>query len=407
MTDWAEHFRRRSELSEDDLSFDRKDGDDRKGRGESGASFGGLLDAQPSDSDFIKQVQTVLGVKADGIWGPLSESAMKSFQLAHGIPPTGLAGDVTTLNVMGIKPPAHPSSPVINTGVAAASLRQAAKEMGFNLNDTLLSLMIAQLRHEGAYPGVGGTLGGTNNMGAAQATSSLAKAKLGQKGWGAIAHKDSSPVGGDYIGWYWMAPSPIEAARYWLSNWWGKRLLQQNPQDATTYAHILYAGPSGDGKSGHYYEGVHKDSPPDIESDAASANIADYARGISAPGVLPTAAQLAQVPSVDPASITLNPNAFKPLADRGVTEALYNKAMSGGAGSAFKGFLPASWSDFQKGGGAVWFGPPITAVAGAIAVGLGFLYWVVGGVIVIVGAMLFTGHKHGQVAPALRAKSSQ
>ena len=128
--------------------------------------------------------------------------------------------------------PAVPKPVSIATVIAA--LRQAGRESGYTLSDTLLSLMIGQLRGlEGAYPGVGGTLGGTNNYGATQVSKKLFTTKQGAAGWGGFAHYDSDPNLGGYIGWYYVAPSPLEGAREWFGgNWWGPALAKANPQTA-------------------------------------------------------------------------------------------------------------------------------------------------------------------------------
>jgi len=264
----------------------------------------------------------------------------------------------------------------VNIATVVAALKQAAQEMGYTLSDTLASLMIGQLRGaEGAYPGVHSSLGGTNNFGAAQVTKGLYTSKQGQSGWGAFAHKDSDPNKGAYLGWYWIAPSPLEGARYWLSNWWGKSLLSQNPSDATTYATILYKG--------RYFDGVHAgdpnhngmvkdDSGAMVADDTAKAaydgNIADYANSIHR-GIA-TAAELAVAPG-DPSEVTVDPTMFKSLDDRKITEDLFTKAKAGKIGGVWSYLLPASWSDLQASNGVVWFGPPPPGATGGGAGGSG------------------------------------
>ena len=221
-------------------------------------------------------------------------------------------------------------------------------------------------------PGLGGTLGGTNNMGAAQVTASLASAKKGLMGWGAFAHYDSDPNEGGYIGWYWIAPSPLEAARDWLGNWWGAKLLSANPSDPTTYSSILYAG--------GYYGGMHAgDTSHDPNSDAGALNVADYASAVSRG--MPSANELAQTPD-DPSVTTVDPSSFASLTARKITQNLYNQAVNGGLGSAWKYLLPSSWSAMQSSNGVVWFGPaPAGTALGlgtmviSILVGLGTLAW--------------------------------
>jgi len=281
-----------------------------------------------------------------------------------------------------------PAPAPVKIATVIAAIRQAAKEKGFDLSDQLLSLMIGQIRGaEGAYPGSGSTFAGTNNIGAAQVTKGLIDAKRGRPGWGAFAHKDTNPTasGPDpYIGWYWIAPSPLEAARHWFQdNWWGPDLAKANPQTAEDYATVVY-------KRG-YFGGNYPDPAHDPTSDNGKRNIAEYAAGIRRGAA--TAAELATPPD-DPAKVTVDPNKFKPPAARQITEGMFDKAKGGGVGSAWSYLLPHSWSDLLASNGVVWFGAmpggitsritsmlrrPAVAAAitlGVAAVGGGIYYWV-------------------------------
>lgn len=237
----------------------------------------------------------------------------------------------------------------VKIATVIAAIRQAAKEKGFDLSDQLLSLMIGQIRGaEGAYPGSGSTFAGTNNIGAAQVTKGLLDAKKGKPGWGAFAHKDTVPTASGpnpYIGWYWIAPSPLEAARHWFQdNWWGPALAKADPQTATDYAGVVYKG--------HYFDGNHPDPSHDPTSDNGQQNVSEYAAGIQR-GVA-SAAELAATPD-DPAKSTVDPSKFKPPAARQITEDLFTKAKGGGEGSAWSYLLPSSWSDLVASNGVVWF----------------------------------------------------
>jgi hypothetical protein len=387
MKDWAKHFQevsRRSALAPNE----------RRALVASGPSFGAEGDDVDfgADTDTVRAVQTLLNnqgygpLAVDGSVGPLTQAAVRKYQGAKGLTVDGQIGP-QVLGALGIaKPPPKSNVPPVRIATVIAALRQAAQEKGYQLSDTLLSLMIGQLRGaEGAFPGVGGTLGGTNNMGAAQVTPSLASAKKGLRGWGAFAHKDSDPNKGSYIGWYWIAPSPLEAARHWFGdNWWGPALAKGNPQNAHDYAAILYRG--------GYYQGMHPgDSNRDPNSEAGAANVNDYAaaiqRGVASP------AELSQ-PSDDPAKITVNPAQFASLEHRQITPQMFQTAQAGGIGSAWKYLLPETWNDLVKTNGVVWFGPPIAA-AGAVALISSIFYWFIGGAVVILGYALFAGNKHG------------
>jgi hypothetical protein len=46
-------------------------------------------------SDLVKEVQTKVGVTADGNFGPKTEAALRAFQRAHGLVPDGIVGPKT------------------------------------------------------------------------------------------------------------------------------------------------------------------------------------------------------------------------------------------------------------------------------------------------------------------------
>lgn len=298
---------------------------------------------------------------ADGIIGPNTRAAISAFQSYANLPATGTADSATqdAIQTALNKAPA-PKAPKgggaagtgakgtsapTNIATVAAAIKQAAKEMGYTPDTQLIKLMIGQWRGaEGAYPGIqGSTLSGTNNIGAAQVTKTLATDKASASGWGAFAHYDSSPGRGGYIGWYWIAPSPLEAARYWLGgNWWGKRLLEANPQTPTDYATILY--------NGGYFEG----STPHDQPGAAEANINAYAANIQRG--MPSDNELA-APITDPSAFTVDPTKFAALPARKITEALFNQAEAGGLGGSWKFLLPASFVLLTKSNGVVFFNP--------------------------------------------------
>jgi hypothetical protein len=297
----------------------------------------------------------------DGLFGPKSTAAVVAFQRSHGLVPDGIVGPAT-LAALGIAGSAsHPpdSSKHVSIPTLLAAFRQAIQERGYAPNDTLLSLMLGQLRGaEGAYPGAGGTLGGTNNIGAAQVTPSLASLKKGIQGWGAFAHKDTTPTPSGpqpYLGFYWIAPSALEAVRYWLDQWWGRNLLTQNPQNATTYASILYQG--------GYFEGNHYNpSPRDPSTPEGQQNVQDYAGAIARGRA--SAAELAAPPDGDPSKLTVDPSVFKSVQERGITPSMFANAKTS---SVWASLLPASFDDFVRAKGVVWYGPAVGVAAGGTA----------------------------------------
>jgi len=61
----------------------------------------------PYSSSTVRNVQQALNAKgfnagpADGQWGPSTEIALKQFQMAQGLPPTGVL-DTRTMNALGV-----------------------------------------------------------------------------------------------------------------------------------------------------------------------------------------------------------------------------------------------------------------------------------------------------------------
>lgn len=256
---------------------------------------------------------------------------------------------------------------------AYAALQLAAKKHGVTISPALAGMMLAQVRGESVF-GATGTWAGTNNWGAAQATTGFANKYKGQKGFGAFANYDSDPNKGPFLGWYWIAPSQAAAAESWLfDNWWGPRLIAANPSTPTEYASILY--------SGGYFGGTHPGGNKDPSSPAGAQNVADYVHLMGAP------VDVSKLPKAgDPTKVTANPKLLANLATRRVTAALFTSAQGG----AWKAWLPANFAALQSTNGVIWFGP----APGGVAVG-----GIVAAVAAVVGALVllvtFAGKKGG------------
>jgi peptidoglycan hydrolase-like protein with peptidoglycan-binding domain len=50
---------------------------------------------RPMKNDFVKQIQSKVGVEPDGIFGPNTEAAVRAFQRNHGLVPDGIVGPKT------------------------------------------------------------------------------------------------------------------------------------------------------------------------------------------------------------------------------------------------------------------------------------------------------------------------
>lgn len=389
--DWAAHYKAISKRAKED-----------KMAATFGADFGINYN---SNSEVLKKVQAALNslgmanppLGVDGQIGPLTIAAIKRFQTSKGLTSDGVVGD-QTLGALGIANPAsQPTIPTNPTGTVptsgppldpithptravaiatmATALRQAASDLGHPLSDNLLQMMLGQkLGAEGAMPGLwngkGYTFAGTNNSGAAQvpggsAGQAWAAARHLIQGWGAFAHMDSNPpgpVGGPYIGWYYIAPSVYASAKQWLTGYLGtKNVLAQNPSTPEQYAGIMY--------DSHYFTGT---------SHNRDAEVAAYAKNIR--GGMPSMATI-NGPANDPNVLSVDPTMFRSYTDRHLTQDLYDKAKNGKQGSAWAFLLPDTWEDFVASNGVVWFGPPVTAalkLSAMTAKKVGLWGWIVG-----------------------------
>ncbi len=276
----------------------------------------------------------------------------------------------------------------------ARALRAGAEKLGYHPDDTLIALMLAQMvGAEGTMPGLwdgaGYTLRGTNNVGASQvlgASQGPAFAASHKNGWGAFAHYDSNP-GDPYLGWYLIAPTVQDAADHWLGGYAGvTAVLQQDPQDPQAYATIMHER--------GYYTGTSTDADTDIAAYAGAIERA-----------LPEVTAAMNGPSNDPTVPSVDPTLFASLASRRITEDLYNKAMAGQSGGAWKWLLP-SWSKLQASNGVVWFGNPPGGIGSSLpwksALALGVAGALVAGPVgLVAGVAAAVGHS--LLAPHLPA----
>lgn len=173
--------------------------------------------------------------------------------------------------------------------IAADALRLAARELGVSFTDEQMRILLGHAAFESGF-GMGGaknSLRNTNNWGAIQATKSFMNSHTGE-GFGAVAHRDSDPVHGSFIGWYAVNATAKDGAKQFI-----RQVFNQikNASSVEDYAARLYmAG---------YYGGVHhgkigdprpvgKRKPPFLPAE--TQNINDYANAIkrSMPARLPS-----------------------------------------------------------------------------------------------------------------------
>jgi len=93
------------------------------------AAGGAFAQSQTSSSagtPSVAQIQSALGVAADGIVGPQTRRAIRRFQRAHGLPVTGVAGPQTiaALGLSGDRTLASSSSPSTDVSAELAKIAQ-------------------------------------------------------------------------------------------------------------------------------------------------------------------------------------------------------------------------------------------------------------------------------------------
>jgi hypothetical protein len=172
--------------------------------------------------------------------------------------------------------------------IAANALRLAAKELGVNFTDEQMRILLGHASFESGF-GMGGaknSLRNTNNWGAIQATKSFMNSHTGE-GFGAVAHKDSDPVHGSFIGWYAVNATAKDGAKQFI-----QQVINRikNASSVEDYAARLYmAGYYGGGHAGQPGDPrpVGKRRPPFLPAE--TKNINDYALDIkkSMPSQLP------------------------------------------------------------------------------------------------------------------------
>lgn len=272
-----------------------------------------------------------------------------------------------------------------STAIAAAALRQVAKDVGDNISDEQLRILLGHAAFESGF-GRGdpskNTLANTNNYGSVQATKSWVQSHLGKTGFGAVAHQDSDPKKGPFVGWYAVYPNQVEGARAFYAT-----VRPALTTDIDAYAANLYHR--------GYYGGFSTDPQKNI--DAYAKNIrAAMPRNV--PADTPAAVAEASKFSVGPLAPWANRMTAKDKVDGKVkfpasfadAEAAWNKSWSSpgayGLDLVKKGL---GFAEVAANGGIVWIGPPppgFSAGGGGTA-SLAPYAWSAGGA--LTGAVIF------------------
>jgi putative chitinase len=122
-----------------------------------------MLLKKGSKGEEVKQLQSKLGLGADGVFGSGTEDAVKKWQAANGLTADGVVGEGTWTKMFGSKQLiTEPSTPIVNAGplklenlkghipdAVIAQIPDAAKK--FNITNPLrLAHFLAQCGHESA-----------------------------------------------------------------------------------------------------------------------------------------------------------------------------------------------------------------------------------------------------------------
>lgn len=247
-------------------------------------------------------------------------------------------------------------SNVSDANIAASALRIANRELNANLTDEQMRILLGHAAFESNF-GLGGSknsLRNTNNWGAIQATKSFMQQHT-SGGYGAVAHGDSDPVSGGFIGWYAVNPTAVAGAKQFL-----QRVLSQIKASTSVedYATRLYL--TG------YYGGFHKGQAGDPRPvgkrsapflPAESQNISDYAKAIrrSMPSQLPADTEQ----SVQRAN-AMRTGDFAPITQRFHVKTMEEARQlweKNKASSQAYGVKPASFEDMVASNGAVTNSP--------------------------------------------------
>jgi cell wall-associated NlpC family hydrolase len=85
---------------------------------------------RPGDSGpRVKALQRALGVRADGVFGPVTKRAVQAFQRAHGLEAKGVVGPLTAkaLGLAGARTRSAPATAPVSVGTGAAAAVAAAQ----------------------------------------------------------------------------------------------------------------------------------------------------------------------------------------------------------------------------------------------------------------------------------------
>ena len=296
------------------------------------------------------------------------------------------------VDTFGVDYQGFASGGVGSTAVAAAAIRQVAKEAGDNLSDEQVRILLGHAAFESGF-GRGdpskNTLANTNNWGSVQATRPWVQSHLGKPGFGAVAHQDSDPrhktsanPSGAFVGWYAVYPNQLEGARAFYATVRPAMTTDIDAYAANLYHKGYYTGFSTDAskETASYAKNIRAAMPRSVPADSAAA-VAEAAKFSVGP-LAPWANRMTAKDKVD--------GKVKFPASSSDAEAAWDKSWSSpsayGLDLVRKGL---AFADVAASGGIVWIGPPPPgfSAGGSGAASLAPYVWSAGGA--LTGALLF------------------
>lgn len=169
-----------------------------------------------SSGDDVKHWQTIIGVKADGSFGPATDAATKAWQVKHKLAPDGVVGPATWSAALGTSAPKITQK--TSSAPADINAYEIAKRAAPDMPEKHRQYVLTVARGEGFYGlgwehpnaatiaksqefGLTGYEGkGSNNWGADQGSGSA----------GSFPHVDYHADGSAYVGHYARQKTPEE-----------------------------------------------------------------------------------------------------------------------------------------------------------------------------------------------------
>jgi cell wall-associated NlpC family hydrolase len=103
-----------------------------------GAAGASTLDLSVGSSGAaVKQLQSKLGITADGLFGPQTDAAVRAFQRSHGLPVTGLVGPMTRAALGPSPPEPGGDTATATTSLGSSQVRALQQRLGVTVDGVI------------------------------------------------------------------------------------------------------------------------------------------------------------------------------------------------------------------------------------------------------------------------------